>query len=113
MLNVNYKNRIGYCTETQVQPDGTKNKYRIWFCWANCLCALMYFWDEEKDGEILHNAKPVGFFTDNPHFDRCIKAKVLINYSNFHFKVKELNKDQRLWTMVKHLVLSGVKVTLE
>ena len=46
MLNVSYKNKIGYFTLTQGE-----NKFRINICHANCLCAMMYFYTDNEGGE--------------------------------------------------------------
>ena len=43
MLNVSYKNKIGYFTLGR-----GKGKIRIDICHANCLCAMMYFYKDEN-----------------------------------------------------------------
>lgn len=109
-LNVSYKNRIGYYTETQKLGDQVY-KYKIWFCHANCLCAMMYFWTEDQNGEKVSLVKPVGFFSDLAHLKRCDK-NIFENCSNFHFKAQELNTE--LWNMIKYMTTTlHIKVTIE
>lgn len=46
-LHVNYKNRMGYC---YLHSRGDENrKWKVWFCHANALCALMYFYRDEDN----------------------------------------------------------------
>lgn len=109
-LNVSYKNRIGYYTDTQ-EIDGKKYKYKMWFCHANALCAIMYFYNKEEDGKKVPMVQLHGFFADLNHAKRCIKDGYFSGCSNFHFKAKEMDKG--LWAMVKYMAEQGIKVTIE
>ena len=111
MLNVSYKNRIGYCTLTQESIEG-KHKWKIWFCHANCLCAMMYFYDKtEEDGKKTPMVQLHMFFNDVKHAENCIKDNIFRDYSNFHFYAKEM--DDRMWKLVKIMTKHGIKVTIE
>lgn len=102
-VNVNYKNRMGYCTLTQGE-----NKFKIWICHANCLFAMMYFYKDEKgvDMASLHS-----FLADLEHAKRCLKADLFKDYSNFTFVAKELNND--MWKFIRALANHGFKVTIK
>ena len=102
-VNVNYKNRMGYCTLTQGD-----NKFKIWICHANCLFAMMYFYKDEegKDMVQLHS-----FLADLEHAKRCLKADLFKDYSNFTFVAKELDND--MWKFIKELTKYGFKVTIK
>ena len=110
MLHVSYENRIGYCTLTS---QDKQNKWKLWFCHANCLCSLMYFYKkvDEESGKKEDMVQLHTFYADVKHFEKCVKAGYLSDYSNFHFYAKELDKD--LWKMVQLLVKNGIKVTIE
>lgn len=101
-LNVSYKNRIGYYTQTE-----ETRKFKMWFCHANCACAVMYFYENE--------GKPMvqlcGFFSDIRHFKKCVDDGFFRGCSGFHFKQKEM--DNIHWQMVKYMVKKGIKVTIE
>lgn len=105
MLNVSYKNRMGYCT---MKDNEGNPKWKIWFCHANALCAMMYFYKDEKEGQMvqLH-----GFFDDVKHAKRCIENGIFDQYCRFHFYAKEM--DDRMWGMVKAMTKHGIKVTIE
>lgn len=107
MLNVSYVNRIGYYTETQTIGEQTR-KYKIWICHANCLCAMMYFYKDEKGEDMVQLCS---FLHDIQHLKNCIKNNVYKGCDNYHFKAKQMNSD--LWKMVKILAESGKKVTIE
>lgn len=86
----------------------------MWFCHANAMCAIMYFYNEKnvETGKTVGMAQLCGFFADNTHAKRVIKeGDFFRNCSNFHFRVKQM--DARMWRFVRDLVASGVKVTLE
>lgn len=115
MLNVNYKNRIGYCFYDSKQIDGTKKPLKLWFCHANCLCAMMHFGlqkervSEEKTKNNLR-ATLWCFFMDIEHLKRC--SEYITSYHNFHFFAK--NMDPSHWTMVKYMTTKlHLKVTIE
>ena len=106
-VNVSYKNRMGYCTLTQGE-----NKFKIWFCHANCLCAMMCFYDKkEEDGTKTPMAQLHCFFADMEHARRCLKDDLFKEYSNFTFYAKEL--DDRMWKFIKLLTKHGHKVTIK
>ena len=104
-LHVNYKNRMGYC---YLHSRGDENrKWKVWFCHANALCALMYFYrDEDKANMAQLNA----FFVDVKHAERCIKDGIFGNYSGFVFFAKELTSD--MWKLIKKMTENGIKVTI-
>lgn len=108
MLNVSYENRIGYYTLVEQHPDGER-KFKIWLCHANCLCAMMYFSDEND----THTAMLHMFLADMQHFRNILKSfpKMLDGVNDFHFNAKELNND--LWALVRKLAGLGKKITIE
>lgn len=109
MLNVSYKNRIGYYTLTS--QDG-QTKWKIWICHANALCAMMYFYNDiDKDGKKTPMVQLHNFFVDLEHAKRCIKNDTFHDCSNFHFYAKEM--DDRMWRLVKIMTKNGIKVTIE
>lgn len=102
-LSVSYKNRIGYYTLKQ-----GKDKWKIWICHANALCAFMYFYKDEHGKDM---AQLMGFACDIQHVKNLIKNDWFTPCSNFHFFAKEM--DAELWKMVKLLAEAGIKVTVE
>lgn len=104
--NVSYVNRIGYCTLTQ-----RENKFKIWFCHMNGLCAMIYFYNKIEDGKRIPMVQPLAFLCDVGHAKRCIKNDFFADYSNFHFYAKEM--DDRMWSFIKLLTKHGIKVTIE
>lgn len=102
-LNVSYRNRIGYYTLTQ---EG--RKFKIYFCHANCTCAMIYFY---KDSEGVNRVQLQGWFVDLAHAKRCIKDDFFKDCSNFVFYAKELDKD--LWKVIQMLTEKGIKVTIK
>lgn len=104
--NVSYVNRIGYCTLTQ-----RENKFKIWFCHMNGLCAMMYFYNKMKDGKKVPMEQLHAFFCDVEHAKRCIKDDFFADYSNFHFYAKEMGDG--MWKLVKIMTKHGIKVTIE
>lgn len=68
-LNVSYKNRIGYFTQISKYGD-LEQKYKIWICHANALCAFMYFYKDEKGVDM---AQLMGFCCDIQHVKNLIK----------------------------------------
>lgn len=105
-VNVSYANRIGYCTLKQGE-----NKFKIWFCHMNGLCAMMYFYNEVEDGKKIPMVHLHAFFSDLTHAKRCINNDFFADYSNFHFYAKELNND--LWRMIRVMTEKNIKVTIE
>ena len=105
-VSVSYDNRIGYCTLTQKE-----NKFKIWFCHMNGLCAMMYFYNAMKDGKKVPMVQLHSFFNDVKHAERCIKNNFFADYSNFHFYAKEM--DDRIWKLAKIMTKHGIKVTIE
>lgn len=106
MLTVHYAIKIGHYTMTQKHGDKIR-KYRIDICYANCLCAMVRFYEE--NGEKI--AELNGFFTDIPHAKRCLKDKILGNCDNFVFNVKQCNSD--IWKLIRLLAENGKKVTIK
>lgn len=107
MLNVSYKNKIGYYTLTQTRADGT-HKFRIDICHANCLCAMIYFYTD-SDGEKM--ARLNTFLMDIPHAKDCIKDNVFDGCDNFVFKAKQC--DSNMWKLIRLLADNGKKVTIK
>lgn len=105
MLNVSYVNRMGYCT---LKDENDKPKWKIWFCHANCLCAMMYFYKDENKVDMVQLHM---FFNDVQHAKRCIEDNIFERYCNFHFYAKEM--DERMWKLVKVMTKNGIKVTIE
>lgn len=103
-LHVSYKNRMGYCYCDNV--DRTR-KVKIWFCHANCLCAMMNFYkDENGKANRLHS-----FLLDIGHAKNCIKAGLFKDYSGFTFFAKELTDE--MWRLIKMMTKNGIKVTIK
>lgn len=117
MLNVSYKNRIGYYTKVQNSPGETR-KFRNWICHANCLWADIYFYKVEEDYErfgIKHHkgekmAHLGSFFGDNIHLKACVENGIYDGCDDFHFFADEMNKE--IWAAVKILAEAGKKVTI-
>lgn len=107
-LNVSYKNRIGYCT---LHSQDKQHKWKIWFCHANCMCAMIYFYNEVENGKRVPMTQLHGFFLDSDHAKGLIKRDFFTNYTNFHFYEKEM--DSRMWQLVKIMTQHGIKVTIE
>lgn len=105
MLNVSYKNRIGYYT---LKSQDGQNKWKIWFCHANCVCAMMHFYKDENKVDMV---QVYGFFSDDTHAKRCIEDGFFDDCSGFHFYAKEM--DNRMWKLVKLMTKKGIKVTIE
>lgn len=105
MLHVNYENRIGYYTLHQGE-----NKFKIWFCHANCLCAEVYFYKDEEGIDMVQLNR---FFGDLKHLKNCAKAGLFEDYrvSGVTLFAKEMNDD--LWKMVRVFAENGVKVTIK
>lgn len=106
-LHVNYKNRLGYFKKQSL--DGRWRK--VWFCRANALCSMMYFYREEKDGKRHDMVQLWGFFADVTHAERCINTGYFKNCGRFVFYAKALNKD--LWKMIQLMTENGIKVTIK
>ena len=106
-LNVNYKNRFGYYTQTY----GDKS-YKVWFCRANCTCAMMHFYrHEDEQGKTARYCTLAGFFGDLKHAERCIADDFFARCKGFTFLAKEMDKE--MWGLVKLLTKHGIKVTIK
>jgi hypothetical protein len=77
----------------------------------NGLCAMMYFYNEIRDGKKTPMAQLHSFFNDLEHAKRCIKDDFFDGYSNFHFYAKEMS--DRMWNLIKLMTKNGIKVTIE
>ena len=118
MLNVSYKDRIGYYTATQKDLDGNIVKFKNWICHANCLWADMYFYkvseDYERLGKHYHKGDKmvqlICFFSDNSHLKTCLKNGIYDDADDFHFFADQMTSE--MWTSVKLLVNAGKKVTI-
>lgn len=119
MLNVSYKNRIGYYTKTEKWPDEPECKFKNWICHANCLWADMHFYKVDKDYERFGKkykkgdkmAQLIGFFADNKHLKTCLDHGVYDNCDHFHFFADQM--DAEIWQAVKLLSKAGKKVIIE
>ena len=105
MLNVSYKNRIGFYTLVQGE-----NKFKVWFCHANALCAEMYFY---TDAEGVKRTQLYSFYVDIQHLKNCAKDGLLKDCytKGVTLYAKEMNKD--LWQMAKIFAENGIKVTIK
>lgn len=118
MLNVSYKNRIGYYTKIEKFHDEPERKFKNWICHANCLWADMYFYkvgeDYEQFGKHYHKGdkmvQVIAFFSDNANLKQAIKNGVYDNADDFHFFADQMTPE--MWTSVKILVNAGKKVTI-
>lgn len=109
MINVNYKNRIGYFTQIENHKDGVR-KFRFDICHANCLCAIMNFYKDEN-GEDM--AQLVSFFADIQHAKRFFKEynDTAIVWDNFVFNAKEC--DTEMWKFIRLLADNGKKIRIK
>jgi hypothetical protein len=106
MVSVDFKDRIGYYT---LHSQDGQNKWKIWFCRANCLVAEIYFYKDEN-GEDM--AKLHSFFGDVQHVKNCAKAKVLTGYDKgVTLYAKKMNSE--LWKMAQIFAENGIKVTIK
>lgn len=106
MINVNFKDRLGYYT---LQSQDKSKSWKIWFCRANCLLAEIYFYKDEN-GEDMANLH--SFFGDIQHVKNCAKSKVLTGYEKgITLYAKKMNKN--LWDMVRIFSENGIKVTIK
>lgn len=108
-VRVDFNDRIGHYT--QVSQDGTQ-KWKIWFCRANCLVSEIYFYKDEN-GEDMANL--AGFFMDLEHLKRCTKDGLLTKYGRYDKGItlyaKKMNND--LWKMARIFAEQGIKVTIK
>lgn len=107
-LHVSYKNRMGYCYLKSM--DGTKT-WKIWFCHANALCAMMYFYRKQEDGKLHDMVQLNNFLLDVQHAKRCIQGGAFKDYYGFTFFANELTPN--MWKLVKIMAKSGIKVIIK
>ena len=118
MLNVSYKNRIGYYTKTERWPDEPERKYKNWICHANCLWADMYFYKVKEDYAELGKkykkgdkmAQVIAFWSNTKHLKLALKEGAYMGADDFHFFADQMNSE--IWASVKLLVNAGKKVTI-
>lgn len=108
-LYVNYKNRLGYFTRKSL--DGKSRK--VWFCRANALCSMIYFYRTEEDGKRKDKVQLWGFFADVRHAEKCIKDGFFNDCSNFTFNAEECANAENIWKLIKVLTKYGIKVTIK
>lgn len=118
MLNVSYRNRIGYYTKTERWADEPERKFKNWICHANCLWADMYFWKAKEDyehfgskikkGDKMSNV--IAFWLDPQHLKRALKDDAYHSADDFHFFADQMTA--KMWTAVKYLAEAGKKVTI-
>ncbi len=105
MLNVDYRNRIGYYTLVQGE-----RQFKIWFCHCNALCAEMYFYTDKESGE--ERVQVYSFYTDLKHLKNCAKEGLLGGYEKgITLFAKEMNND--LWKLARIFAENGIKVTIK
>lgn len=105
-LNVTYTNRIGRFTLTQ-----HGKKYTIHLCHANALCAMMYFYTEEREDGKHKMVQLWSWFNDLKHAENCLKdERFFEGCDNFRFNTSEMDKN--LWKLVQLLVKAGKRVTI-
>lgn len=108
-LNVTYTNRMGYF---YLNSKTDQHKWKIWFCHANALVAMMHFFKKDVEGEKVDWVEVFGWFADLKHAERCIKdSDYFRNCSCFTFYAKEMNED--IWKLVKIMTRNGIKVTIK
>lgn len=106
-LHCSYKNRFGHYT---YKFNG--KPYKVWFCQANALCAMIHFYREEREGKRVDMVQLMGFFGDLVHARNCIKdADFFKNCTGFTFFANELTPD--MWKLVKMMSRNGIQVTLK
>lgn len=107
-VRVDFNDRIGYYT--QVSQDGTQ-KWKIWFCRANCLVSEIHFHKDENGEEMADLA---GFYMDLEHLKRCAKSGFLTNYGKYDKGITLYAKkmDNDLWKMARIFAEQGIKVTI-
>lgn len=120
MLNVSYKNRIGYYIKTERYPkDEPVRKFKNWICHANCLWADMYFYKVDEDYERFGKkykkgdkmAQLVCFFSDIKHLKTCLNNGIYDDCDNFHFYEEQMY--DKIWSAVKILAKAGKKIIIE
>lgn len=107
-LHVTYTNRIGYFT---LKSRDSEHTWKLWFCHANAMCAMMYFWRETKENKRRDMVKLWGFFQDAKHAEACIKDGFFRDCTGFTFIAKEMGENS--WKLVKILTKYGIKVTIK
>lgn len=118
MLNVSYRNRIGYYTKTEKWPDEPEQKYKNWICHANCLWADMHFYKVKEDYERYgkqykkgdNMAQLIAFWCDTKHLKNALKDDAYHSADDFHFYADQMDAD--IWKAVKILAEAGKKVTI-
>lgn len=112
-LHVNYKNRYGFYTQTLKTAQGEKS-YKVWFCRANCTCAMIHFYKrEDEQGKMATYCDLGGWFNDLKHAERCIADGFFAHCKGFTFLAKEMASDKEIWGLIKLLVKHGIKVTIK
>lgn len=121
MLNVSYRNRIGWYTKTENWPeDEPVRKYKNWMCHANVqLWADMYFYKVKEDYERFGRkykkgdkmAQLIAFWCDTKHLKNALKDDAYQGADDFHFYADQMDAD--IWKAVKILAEAGKKVTIE
>ena len=112
-LRVNYRNRYGFYTQTFKTAEGEKS-YKVWFCRANCTCAMIHFYKrEDENGKMATYVDLGGFFADLKHAGRCVADGFFNNCSGFTFKAQEIADSPEMWKLIKMLTKHGIKVTIK
>lgn len=86
--------------------------YKVWFCHANALCAMLHFYKDEKDGKKVDMVQLLGFFADIKHAKACLADDIFRNCRCFTFFAKEMNPN--MWKLVKLMTTKyGIKITIK
>lgn len=115
-MAINYSGKtIGTLTLVQQNKDEEKaRRYKIQIRQSNCLmCAIrVYKFDNPTDPKMCYKHELVGFFTDEAHLKRCVKAERFSDYFNGTITNVKLNLFYKeCKTLLKYMVQDGLKVT--
>ena len=106
---------IGSFTLVQQRKDEEKpRRYKIQIRRSNCLmCAIhVYKFDNPTDPKMCYRHELVGFFVDEAHLKRCVKAERFSDYFNGTITNVKLNLFYKeCKTLLKYMVQDGLKVT--
>lgn len=107
-INVDFKKKIGHCT---LRDKNGVPTWKITFCEANCLTAMIYFYTDVQDGVKDKRARLNMFFADLKHAKKCVDAGVLNDYCRFNFYANKMSED--MWRLVRYMTEKGIKVTIK
>ena len=103
-VNWSWKDKMGEIDLVQKShEDGTERHFTLNLYKANCICAILYEYKNEK-GKDMYQFE--GFFNDIHHLKRCIGLEASYEY-NYELKkrvkvVENLyNKEDSYWNLIK------------